>query len=87
MNDVGYTLQAVHEPDGEPIISLRLPEADALEIMRELWPNVSFWTAPGGGSEPISTVQQAETINRVLGNCWISFDPERHRWLFHAHLV
>ena len=87
MRDVGYTLQAIHEGDVKPIVSLRLEETHAREIIRELWADVDFWNAPGGGSIVIHTRAEAETINRVLRNTWISFEPERHRWLFHVHLV
>jgi hypothetical protein len=87
ISDVGYTLEAVHEGDGTSIVSLRLQEAHACEIMRELWADVNFWDAPGGGSVRIETAVETEAINRVLGNCWIVFEPDRHRWLFHVHLV
>lgn len=87
MSDVGYTLEAIHEGDRQPIVSLRLEEAQAREIMDELWPDVDFWAGPGGGSVRIRTAAEAETINRVLGNCWITFEPIRHRWLFHVHLL
>lgn len=87
MSEVGYTLQAIHEGDGTSIVSLRLEETQAREIMRELWSDVDFWNAPGGGSVRVKTAVEADTINRVLGNCWISFEPDRHRWLFHVHLV
>jgi hypothetical protein len=87
VSDVGYTLQAIHTTDGKPIMSLRLEEAQAHEIMRELWEDVDFWAAPGGGSVRVETPTEAETINRVLRNCWVAFEPERHRWLFHVHLM
>jgi hypothetical protein len=87
MSEVGYTLEAVHEGDGTSIVSLRLKEARACEIMRELWADVDFWAAPGGASVRINTSFEAQTINRVLGSCWISFEPDRHRWLFHVHLT
>lgn len=83
----GYTLQAVHEEGSEPIVSLRLEEAQALEIMRELWADVDFWAAPGGGSIRIESMAEAEAINRILGNCWITYQPARHRWHFHVHLM
>ena len=84
---IGFTLQAIHEGDGKSIISLRLPEDQSREIIRELWAGMDFWAAPGGGSVRINTAAEAETINRVVGNCWISFAPERHRWIFHVDPV
>jgi hypothetical protein len=87
MSDVGYTLEALHDGSSERIVSLRLPEAQAHQIMRELWSNVDFWAAPGGGSVRVRTDLEADTINRVLGTCHITFAPGRHRWHFHVHLV
>jgi len=83
----GHTLQAIHESDGDPIVSIRIGDAQASEIIRELWRDINFLEAPGGSSVRIETSSEAETINRVLGNCWISFAPQRHRWLFHVHLL
>ena len=86
-SNVGYTLQAIQEPDGTSIVSLRLDESKAHAILRELWLDVDFWAAPGGASVRINSAAEAETISRILGNCWISFEPGRHRWLFHVHLL
>ena len=55
--------------------------------MRELWNDVDFWAAPGGASVEIHTLAEVESINRVLRNTSIMFDSDRHRWLFHVHLM
>jgi hypothetical protein len=84
---VGYTLEAFHSGGIWPVVSLSLKECEAHEIVRELWRHVDFWAAPGGGTIQIRAAEEAETINRILGDRRIVFDPERHRWLFHVHLV
>jgi hypothetical protein len=84
---VGYTLEAVHEGHGGTIVSIRLEEALACAIMREVWPVENFWDAPGGSTIRVETAAEAEAINRILGSCQIRVEPGRHRWLFHAHLV
>ncbi len=87
MSEVGYTLQAVHEGTLKPIVWLRVSERQASEIMRALWPDVDFWAAPGGASMAVASEAEARTISKVLGGCGIAFDPDRHRWHFHVHLV
>jgi hypothetical protein len=87
MSDIGYTLEAKHQESGGHIVSIRLQEADARELIRSLWPKEHSWAAPGGGSVRVETAQEAETINRLFPNCHISFAPESHRWHFHVHLL
>jgi hypothetical protein len=84
---VGYTLMAYHKDSEEHIVSLSISRPQALEIMNALWPDVDFWCAPGGSGITVSTEAEAAAINKVLGNCYIRFNPGEHYWMFHVHLV
>lgn len=87
MGEVGYTLEALHADSLDAIVWFRLTEAQGDAIIRALWPDENFWSAPGGSSVVVSTEAEARVIGGVLGDCGLGFDPSRHRWLFHVHPV
>ena len=90
--EYGYTLEACHADARYPvpaIISFRLSQPAGDAIVREIWPDVDFLVAPGGASMRDETAEELNAIRRILGedHYFMSFDPGRHRWHFHFHLV
>jgi hypothetical protein len=82
-----YGLEAIDESTGKSVDFIDLSETTAFALMREVWPGVDFWRAPGGSSILVSTSEEAEKINQMLGGRRIEFDPQRFRWLFHVYLT
>jgi hypothetical protein len=68
-------------------VSLELSAREGEAIIARLWPHENLWNAPGGCSFVIESQREAEVINEVLETRSISFNPRRHRWLFHIYLV
>ncbi len=87
MYRTAYILEAVHIEPRELIVSFQLPEEKAESIIARLWAGENLWAAPGGCSFIIESQADADAVNDVLGTCFIQFNPDRHRWLFHIYLV
>lgn len=85
--EVSYALVAVDIGTGDSIVSLNLSHAKAHALMRNVWPHIDFWAAPGGASKRVESAEEAEQIGQVLEDCRIAFAPRRHRWHFHVSLA
>ncbi|WP_165247161.1 hypothetical protein [Paludisphaera soli] len=86
-HEIGYSLEAVHCDPLESIVSLHLTTVEGEAINEKVWPDVDFWCAPGGSSIAVQSRDEAEAINEVLGTRFLEFNPSRHRWVFHVHLI
>lgn len=87
MFDVGYRLRAIHAGSREPIVAFAITAAEKTQIVSKLWPDRRLWEAPGGSSWSLATEAEAEAINEVLGDRFITFDPSKHQWLLDVYLI
>lgn len=63
------------------IVSLRISEAQAQQIVEHLWPNERLLGATCGRGFAIDTAEQVAVVNEVLApGVEIAFDKAKHKW-------